>query len=293
MNHIEGNFHGVRNTEIYYQAWLPGGEAKAVLLFVHGMGSHSGRYSNIVDPLVPRGIAVYGFDQIGHGKSSGERGTVKRFEDFTDTLAVYREKIKSEQTGKPVFLFGHSLGGLIAADYLLDHQADFRGAILSAPAVKVGENISPARILIGRILSVIAPRAGVMRLDPAGLSHDPAVVEAYLRDPLVFHGRIPARLAAEMLKAMRRVAAEAHRITLPLLTFQGGAEKTVNSGGARMLYERAGSVDKSIKIYEGLYHETFNEPERARVLEDMRDWLEAQIGPDGGHPNLRERTPAP
>lgn len=278
MNHIEGYFRSVRNTDIYYQAWLPGGETRATLLFVHGMGSHSGRYTNIVDPLVSHGIAVHGFDQIGHGRSGGERGRIEHFEDFTDTLAVYHEKIKSGQTGKPVFLFGHSLGGLIAADYLLDHQAGLRGAILSAPAVKVGENVSPARILFGRILSVIAPRTGVMRLDPAGLSRDPGVVEAYLRDPLVFHGRISARLAAEMLKAMKRVAGEAHRITLPLLTFQGGAEKTVHSGGARMLYERAGSADKMIKIYEGLYHETFNEPERARVLGDMGDWLEARIG---------------
>jgi acylglycerol lipase len=278
MEHIEGYFRGARNTDIYYQAWLPDGEARAALLFVHGMGSHSGRYTNIVDPLVSHGIAVHGFDQIGHGRSGGERGRIERFEDFTDTLAAYHGKVKSRQTRIPVFLFGHSLGGLIAADYLLGHQAGLRGAILSAPAVKVGENVSAARILFGRILSVIAPWAGVMSLDPASLSRDPGVVEAYLRDPLVFHGKIPARLAAEMLKAMQRVAEEAHRITLPLLTFQGGAEKTVDSGGARMLYERAGSADKSIKIYEGLYHETFNEPERARVLGDMRDWLEARIG---------------
>jgi acylglycerol lipase len=275
MNHIEGHFKGVRNADIYYQAWLPEGDVKAVLLVVHGLGSHSGRYMNVVNHFAPHGIAVYGFDQIGHGKSGGARGMIERFEDFTDTLTIYCHMVKGWQTGKPIFLFGHSMGGLIAAYYLLDHQADFKGAIISAPAVKLRENISPAVIILGRILSSLEPKAGVLRMDPAGLSRDPEVVNAYIHDPLVFHGKTPARLAAELLKAMRRVAKEAGKINLPLFTLQGGADKIVNPGGAQMLYDKAGSKDKTIHIYEGLYHETFNEPERARVLQDMGTWLSA------------------
>ncbi len=277
MNHIEGTFKGVRSLSIHYQAWLPEREPKAVLLFIHGMGSHSGRYGNIVNRLVPRGIAMYGLDQIGHGKSDGARGRIERFEDFTDTLTTYYHMIKGWQPGKPIFLFGHSAGGLIAAFHLLDHQTDFKGAILSAPAIKVNERITPARILVGRILSVLAPKMGVLRLDPNSLSRDPEVVKAYINDPLVFHGKTPARLAAELLKAMRRVAKEADRITLPFLTFQGGGEKIVNPGGAQMLYDKVGSKDKAIHIYEGLYHETFNEPERARVLKDMETWIAAHL----------------
>jgi alpha-beta hydrolase superfamily lysophospholipase len=239
------------------------------------MGSHSGRYMNIVNHFVPRGIAVYGFDHIGHGKSGGERGMVERFEDFTDTLAIYSGMVKGRQTGKSIFLFGHSMGGLIATYYLLDHQADFRGAILSAPAINSGKRISPAMILLGKALSVVMPRAGLIKLDPAGLSRDPDVVRAYIGDPLVFHGKTPARLAAELLKAMQRVTKEVDQITLPFLTFIGGGEKIVNPEGARMLYDRAGSKDKTILIYDGLYHETFNEPERARVLHDMESWLAA------------------
>ena len=278
MNTLEGNFKSVRNINIYYQAWLPDRDPKAVLLFVHGMGSHSGRYMNIVNHFVPHGVAVYGHDHAGHGKSGGERGTVRRFEDFTDTLGMYCRMVKGWQAGKPVFLFGHSMGGLIATCYLLGHQAEFDGAILSAPALMPANNISPAMILLGRILAAVMPRKGLIRLDPAGLSHDPEVVKAYIDDPLVFHGKTPARLAVELVKAMRRVTKAADRITLPFLTFLGGAERIVNPDGARMLFERAGSKDKTIKIYEGLYHETFNEPERARVLEDMTLWLDAHIG---------------
>ncbi|MBN2085812.1 MAG: lysophospholipase [Anaerolineales bacterium] len=262
---------------MYYQAWLPAGAPKAVLVVAHGLGSHSGRYGNIVHYLVPRGIAVYGFDQIGHGKSEGARGMVERFGDFTETLTIYTGMVKGWQAGKPCFLFGHSAGGLIAVCQLLEHQADFRGAVISAPALTIPEGVTPAVLIAGRLLSIFAPRAGLLKLDPALLSHDPAVISAYRRDPLVFHGRTPARLTAELVNAMRRAAAEMHTITLPFLTFVGGEEKIVHPAGARMLYETAGSADKTIEVYDGLYHETFNEPERERVLEDMERWLEAHM----------------
>ncbi|MGB7538933.1 MAG: lysophospholipase [Anaerolineales bacterium] len=277
MNHIEGTFRGLRNADIYYQAWLPEGEARAALQIVHGLGSHSGRYGSVVDPLVRLGYAVYGQDHIGHGKSGGARCMINRFEDLTHPITMFTGMIRSWQTGKPVFLFGHSMGGLIATACLLDHQADFKGAILSAPAIAIPEGISPAKILVGRFLSVIAPKSGLLRLDPARLSRDPAVVSAYRNDPLVYHGRTPARLSMELVKAMRRVGGELNKITLPFLTFLGGGEQIVNPDGARRLYENAGSQDKTIKVYEGLYHETFNEPERARVLEDMKRWLEEHI----------------
>jgi alpha-beta hydrolase superfamily lysophospholipase len=132
-------------------------------------------------------------------------------------------------------------------------------------------------ITLGKILSVVAPKAGVLALNPNGVSRDPEVVTAYLNDPLVFHGKTPARLAAELLKAMLRVAAEADKITLPFIVVQGGEDKLVDPAGAQMLYDKAGSKDKTIKVYEGLFHEVFNEPERARVLEDMETWLAAHL----------------
>lgn len=277
MEHLEGTFKGVRGATIAYQAWLPAGEVKAVLLIVHGLGEHCGRYMNVVNHFVPLNFAVYGLDHLGHGKSEGAREVVERFEDYTEPLAQYYNQVKGWQAGKPIFLLGHSLGGLIATYYLLDHQADFKGAVISAPAIKVGDSVSPITIALGKVLSVVAPRAGVLALDAGLISRDPEVVRAYVNDPLVFHGKTPARLAAEMLKAMLRVTAEVAKIELPFLAIQGGADKLVDPGGAQMLYDKAQSRDKKLKVYPGLYHEVFNEPERAQVLGDVENWLAAHV----------------
>jgi alpha-beta hydrolase superfamily lysophospholipase len=277
MNHVEGSFKGVRNANIYYQAWLPEGDARAVLIVVHGLGEHCGRYMNVVNHLVPLGYALYGLDHIGHGKSEGTREFVERFDGYTNTLTIYCNMVKGWQTGKPIFLLGHSMGGLIASYYLLDHQANFRGGILSAPFVKVSDSISQATITIGKILSVVTPRAGLVTLDVSGISRDPEVVTAYVNDPLVFHGKTPVRLGAELLKAMLRVRAEAHRITLPLIILQGGGDRLIDPACAQILYDKVGSKDKTVKIYEGLYHEVFNEPERARVLKVVETWLAAHV----------------
>jgi len=277
MNHIEGSFKGVRNANLYYQAWLPEEEVKAVLLVVHGLGEHCGRYMNVVNHFIPLGYAVYGFDHIGHGQSEGMREVVERFTDYTDTLTVYCEMVKGWQIGKPIFLLGHSMGGLIASYYLLDDQASFRGAVISAPAVKVSDSTSQATMIMGKILSALAPKMGLLALDANSISRDPKVVEAYVNDPLVFHGRTPARLAAELLKAMLRVTAEVDKISLPFIVVQGSEDKLVDPGGAQMLYDRASSADKTIRIYDGLYHEVFNEPERAHVLKDVETWLAAHV----------------
>ncbi|MGZ3604397.1 MAG: alpha/beta hydrolase [Thermodesulfobacteriota bacterium] len=274
MKHQEGFFKGVRDTRIYFQNWLPEGEPKAILLIVHGLAEHSGRYMNLVNHLVPLGYAVHGFDHPGHGKSDGTRVYVERFEDYTDTIKVYFDRMRP---AKPVFLVGHSMGGLIAALYLLDHQREMTGAVLSGPAVKVPGKITPTTVLVGKMFSALMPRFGLLGLDAEGVSRDPAVVQAYINDPLVHSGKITARLAAEMLKAMQHISAQASKITLPIMIVQGTADRLVDPAGARMLYDAVGSADKEIKIYEGFYHEVFNEPERERVLHDVERWIEVHL----------------
>ncbi len=279
MKHQEGFFGDVRGSNNYYQCWLPEGPPKAVLLLVHGLAEHSGRYENLIGHFIPRAYAVYGMDHVGHGKSDGARAYVERFNDFVEPLQTYIGMVREWQAGVPIFLVGHSLGGLIGATYLLDHQDSLQGAILSGPAVKVPDNISPVIIFAGRILSALIPGIGILGLDPRGVSRDPAVVAAYVNDPLVFTGKATARLGAEMLKAMRRITAEASRIRLPILILQGGADKLVDPAGATMLHDLAGSTDKTLKVYEGLYHEVYNEPEHDLVLRDVESWLEARLPP--------------
>jgi acylglycerol lipase len=277
MKHIEGNFKGVRDTNIYYQGWLPDGNVKAVLLIVHGVGEYCGRWKNIINYFVPLGYAVYGLDHIGHGRSGGPRELIKQFEDFTEPLGQYYQMVKGWQPGKPIFIYGHSLGALITLFYLLDHQVDFKGAIISAPPVKIPENISPMTISIGKILATVAPRTGILALDTSCLSHDQQVVTAYNTDPLVFHGKITASISAGMLRAMLRVNEEDGNISLPLFIMQGSADRIVDTTGAKLLYDKVGSKDKTLKMYEKLYHEVHNEPERDMMFNDLQAWLSTRI----------------
>jgi len=278
MKHQEGFFKGVREANIYFQSWLPEGEPRAVLLIVHGLAEHCGRYGNVVDHFVLLGYAVYGIDHLGHGKSDGTRVYVKRFDDYTNTLKAYFDKVRGSQPGKPIFLVGHSMGGLIGVTYLLDHQAELAGAVLSGPAVKIPKYVTPFILLMGKMLSALTPKYRLLPLDANGVSRDPGVVQAYVSDPLVHRGKMTARLAAEMLKTMQTITAQAARITLPILIVQGSADRLVNPSGARMLYDAVSSVDKEIKIYDGFYHEVFNEPEHDRVLHDVGTWLQAHLG---------------
>ena len=198
----EGSFADAKAAHIFYQMWLPDGEPKATLVLVHGLAEHCGRYMNVVNHFVPLGYAVYGLDHIGHGKSDGTRAYVDRFFDFVDTLKQFVDLVKQWQPAKPCFMIGHSMGGLISAAYLLEHQADLNGAVLSAPAIKASGAISSTTLTVGRLLSSLAPKMGVAQLAADGISQDPAVVEAYVNDPLVCSGKITARLGAEMLKTM-------------------------------------------------------------------------------------------
>jgi acylglycerol lipase len=278
MKHQEGFFKGVRDTDIYYQYWLPESEPKAILLVVHGLAEHSGRYMNVVNHLVPSGYAVYGLDHIGHGKSDGERVYVERFQDYTTTLKKYFDMIRKWQPEKAIFLIGHSMGGLISAEYLLEHQGELSGAVLSGPGIKVPDNISQATIFVGKLLSIIMPKAGLIQLDAEGVSRDPKVVDAYINDPLVYTGKTTARLCAELLKTTQRVTDQATKIRLPIMIIQGSGDKLVDPSGAQLLYDLVGSGDKMIKIYDGFYHEVFNEPEHEQVLNDVNKWLETHLG---------------
>jgi acylglycerol lipase len=275
VNYQEGYFQGIRNTQIYYQAWLPDSEPKAALLIVHGLAEHSGRYTNVVEHLVPLGYAVYALDLIGHGRSEGERAHVDSFTDYTATVATYLGMVYGWQSEAPVFLLGHSVGALVAACCFLDDASGLAGAVLSGVSVQMPDNVTPVTILLAKALSALAPRTPIQAIEAQSISRDPAVVQAYVGDPLVYTGRICARTGVEMLKAQQRVMTEASRVKLPVLMVHGSEDRLCPLAGARPFYEAIASTDKTLKVYDGLYHEVYNEPEREQVLSDVAAWLEA------------------
>jgi alpha-beta hydrolase superfamily lysophospholipase len=277
MQHTEGRFKGYKDLDIYYQCWLPEGKARAVLLVVHGWAEHSGRYTNLVDYFVPKGYAICALDYRGHGKSEGPRGYVDRFSDNLHDLKTFFDLVRSQHSDTKIFMVGHSMGGTVATAYVLEHQHELAGLLLSGASLMVGSGLPSALIPLARMLSVLMPRMGVFVLDAADISQDKAVVDAYVNDPLVYRGKITCRFAAEMIKTLRRLPSQMPEIKLPILVMHGTADRLGDPEGSRLLYDRAGSKDKTLKLYQGFYHEIFNEPGHEQVLSDMESWLEARL----------------
>ncbi|MEP3224382.1 MAG: lysophospholipase [Parasphingorhabdus sp.] len=260
--------------QLYFQSWSPESPAKATIILVHGYDEHSGRYGYFAQHCVERGYAVHALDHWGHGKSAGDRGFVPHFSVYHDGLNALIAQLPAEGQQRPMILVGHSLGGLIAATYLLAQQSQFAAAILSGPAIKATDEPSAVLKTVSKLLSSIAPKLGVLGLDANGVSRDPKVVADYLADPLVSGTKISARLAAEMMQNMDLIQRDAAKITLPMLLMHGEEDSLTAPQGSVFLEKNIGSEKKLLKLYPELYHEIFNEPERDRVLTDMTDWID-------------------
>ena len=265
------------SSHLYRRSWLPEEPAGAAILLVHGLGEHSGRYEHLARHCTARGFAVHAIDHYGHGKSDGHPGYVERFSVYLDGAAALLDEVQAAHGDAPVFLLGHSMGGLIAATLLLERQDAFRACVLSGPAFRSDQEPPGFVMAFVRLLAAIVPTVPILGLDPAGVSRDPEVVRDYVADPLVHHGKLTARLIAQMSLAMRHALAQANRIRLPLLVLHGDADVLTSPAGSQALYEAVGSDDKTLKLYPGLYHEIFNEPEKDAVLADMTTWLEAHL----------------
>jgi acylglycerol lipase len=273
----QGEFVGVRALRIRYRTWLPAGSPTGVVVIAHGFAEHGGRYAHIAARLVADGLAVRAPDHRGHGLSEGKRTSVVRFDDYVDDLTTVIEQAREEWASRRVILLGHSMGGLIALRLAVRAGVPIDGLVVSAPAA-CPRDVSRLTLTVGRALSRLAPNTGVLRLPLNRISRDPAVVDAYNHDPLVFRTPIRARLGAEMLTAMDRVEAGLPRLRMPLLVMQGTADGLVDPGCGPHVYERAGSADKTLKMYDGLWHEIFNEPERDHVLDDLATWVRVHLG---------------
>jgi alpha-beta hydrolase superfamily lysophospholipase len=276
--HPDGFLAGADTAQIYWQAWLPSGEPRAVVVIAHGIGEHSGRYGHVAARLTAAGFAAYALDHRGHGRSSGPRALIDRMDHAVADVDRFVTLAASRHAGRPLHLLGHSMGGAIAIAYALAHQERLRGLVLSSAAASLASAPASAR-LEARVLGVVAPGAGTMEIDPSLISRDQAVVRAYREDPLVYRGKLPARTVAEIAATIEGFPAQVPELRLPLQVMAGTGDRIVSPSGSRMVHDRAGSPDRTLRLYDGLYHELFNEPERRVVLGDVTAWLDARTVP--------------
>ena len=278
MRHTEGSFTASDGLAIFHRAWLPAGDPKAVVLLFHGLGEHSGRYTHVAEALVGRGYAVHALDHRGHGRSEGKRVFVKEYDEFQRDLVRFRGLVEEQHPGVPLVVFGHSMGGNLALGHVLDHQEGVRALALSGAALAVTDDVSPALRKIAGVLAKVAPGLRPQGLDATAVSRDPAVVQAYLADPLVYSGKISTGLAAALFGAIDRFPARFAELRLPVLVMHGTADRLVPVAGSRAL--EAGAVNATVTshYYEGLYHEVLNEPEHERVIDDLLAWLDGVTG---------------
>lgn len=268
--------------KLYWQKWLPDKNPKALILLIHGYAEHSGRYQYFAEHCLGKGYGIYAVDHWGHGQSDGTPGFIPDFSVYHDGVGQLLAHARQDFPETPVVLVGHSMGGLISATYLLAHQSEFAAAVLSGPAVKAAEEPSALLKTVSGFLARFFPKLGVLELDPNGVSRDPTVVADYLADPLVYNGKMGARLAAEMLRNMTLVQQNAGQILLPLLMLHGEKDSLAAAEGSRFLDAHIASTDKMLKIYPELFHEIFNEPEKDQVLNDMTDWLDTRLAAEKG-----------
>ena len=262
---------------LHVRYWNAAAAPRATIVIAHGYAEHGGRYGPLAARLNAAGFSVAAPDHRGHGRSQGKRRSIRVFSEYVDDLSVVIDRIHTRHPALPVVLLGHSMGGLVALSYALRADAQLHALVLSAPAASAG-GVSRATVVAGRMVARIAPDLELVRLPLDRISRDPAVVEAYMNDELVSPRRMRARMAAEIVGTMEVVQRELAQLALPLLVMQGDRDGLVDPGAGPLVYERAGSADKTLHVYPGLYHEIFNEPERDQVLDDVVEWLAVHVG---------------
>lgn len=264
---------GTLESGLFWQSWRADDTPRGIVLIAHGLAEHTGRYGHVAEALVNAGFAVFAVDHGGHGQSPGKRGGVYDFREFIEGMLELDRHARVALPGVPVSLLGHSMGGLIAALTALAEPDRFRALILSGPAVIAVDPPPAWQEAIVRFLARVAPGLGTLALDSNEISRDPAVVQAYLDDPLVYNGKVPAGLVVAIFDAMSDLQARAAGLELPLLLMHGSEDRLTEPEGSTLVHDRAASSDKTLRMWEGLKHEIFNEPEQAEVLLVLTEWL--------------------
>lgn len=277
-HHIQGNFRSSDGLELFYQKWIAD-EVRGVVVIAHGLGDHSNRYQNLLDQMAGKGISFYALDHRGHGRSQGKLGHVLSFNEYVTDLDVIVQMARSENPDLPLILLGHSMGGVIAFKYALGYSKNIDGLILSSAGfVPILKAPVWQQKLVG-ILSKIIPGLLIPNgIDATGLSHDQTLVDNYLIDPLV-HNKVSARWFTEFMAAGQEALQRAGEITMPLLIIHGKDDPIVDYRGSEQVMKSASSADKTLYVFEGLFHETMNETpdKRQEVLAKVEQWILAHI----------------
>jgi len=265
---------GAAAETLFRRGWVPSCPRGSVVV-VHGFAEHSGRYEHVGQWLAERGFAVHAYDQLGHGRSSGRRCHVERFGDYLDDLALVLAQVREDSPNRPVFLIGHSMGGLVVAAFSCERTPVVSGVVLSGAALAVPIGSARFRIWLARLIRALFPRLRLSAgLDLEGLASDPRVLEAYLADPLV-ERKMTASLAAELMGALERTGPRGADVALPLLVLHGGDDPICAPAGSER-FAAAAPAARFVR-YPGLRHEIFNEPSYGRVLSDVASFFEEHL----------------
>lgn len=280
VHHVsdDGFFESTDGVRLYERCWPLSDVDKGCVVIVHGYGEHSGRYEAAATRLNTAGYAVYAFDLRNHGRSNGKRGVIRRFDDFVSDVDAFWELIHAQVADQPVFLWGHSMGGVVLARYANRRPPDVQGLVFSSPALKLGGDVSPfARRLI-EILGTVLPRLPVIKVDSSALSRDSSVATAYEEDPYVHHGRIDAGTLLQMKGGGEEALLNLEEISVPVLVQHGTRDALTPVEGGKLLYQGVSSADRTLRLYEGAYHEVFNDEPKEAFYADLIAWLDARVG---------------
>lgn len=273
----ERNFDGVGGVPIVYDVWTPDVPPRAVVILAHGFGEHARRYDHVTQRLGKAGLITYALDHRGHGRSGGKRVMVRDVSEFTNDFDTLVGVATRENPGLTRIVLGHSMGGAIVFAYGVERPDNYDLMVLSAPAIAAQDMVPRVVALAAKVLGVLTPGLPVEALDFNAISRDPEVVNAYNTDPLVYHGKVPAGLGRALLQVGETMPQRAPALTTPLLVVHGTGDSLVPIEGSRRLVDCVGSADVELKEYAGLFHEVFNEPEQAQVLDDVVSWLNLRL----------------
>jgi alpha-beta hydrolase superfamily lysophospholipase len=267
----EESFEGTGGLEIFARSWKPEGRPRGIVVLVHGFKAHSGLYEWPAQQLVQRGFAVHAPDLRGHGRSGGERLFVHKFSEYVDDVHRTVQLAKAREPGLPTFVLGHSAGGVVSCLYALEHQDDIKGLVCESFAHEVPAPDFALSVLKG--IGHIAPHAHVLSLKDEDFSRDPAFVERMKNDPLIPKFGYPAQTAGELVRADERLKKEFPLITLPVLIVHGTQDKATRPHGSQRFFDSTGARDKTLKLYEGGFHDLLNDIDRERVMADIIEWI--------------------